>query len=215
MLIVGAKGFAKEVLEILHQQNQIHNLVFYDDVNHDAPDRLFGKFPVLKSLEAAANYFATIDNRYTIGIGNPVLRKALQLKFTDAGGVFSSTISTSANLGSHDVTIGHGTNILPGAILSNSTTIGEGCILYYNVIITHDCIVDDFVEISPAAILLGRCKVGSFTQIGANATLLPDVVIGKNVIVGAGAVVTKDIPDNSLVVGVPGIIKKQLPPLKF
>ena len=35
MLIIGAKGFAKEVLEILHQNGQTENLCFYDDVNDD------------------------------------------------------------------------------------------------------------------------------------------------------------------------------------
>ena len=39
--------------------------------------------------------------------------------------------------------------------------------------------------------------------IGAGASILPGVTIGNNVVVGAGAVVTKDIPDNSLAVGVP------------
>ena len=33
MLIIGAKGFAKELLEIFHQNNQTSNLSFYDDVN--------------------------------------------------------------------------------------------------------------------------------------------------------------------------------------
>lgn len=39
--------------------------------------------------------------------------------------------------------------------------------------------------------------------IGGNVTILPGVTIGNNVVVAAGAVVTKDIPDNTLVVGVP------------
>ena len=215
MIIVGIKGFAKEVLETLHKAGKLENLVFYDDVNENVPDELFGKFPILKSLEAAKKYFETIDNRFTIGIGNSVLRKNIYDKFTAIGGVCKSTISKSASLGSYDVNIGDGTNILEGAILSNSTTIGKCCIIYYNVIITHDCSIDDFVEISPAAIILGRCKVGAYTQIGANATLLPDVTVGRNVTVGAGAVVTKDVPDNSVVVGVPAKIIKKLPALEF
>ncbi|MCB4234487.1 hypothetical protein LDL59_03555 [Kaistella anthropi] len=44
MLIIGAKGFAKEVLEILHQNGHTNNLCFYDDVNDDLPERLFGQF---------------------------------------------------------------------------------------------------------------------------------------------------------------------------
>ena len=111
--------------------------------------------------------------------------------------------------------IGVGTNILDGAIISNSVTIGIGCILYYNAILTHNCKVGDFVEISPAAILLGRCTVGSYTQIGANATILPDLVIGSNVIIGAGAVVTKNVPDNSVVYGNPAKIIRYLDPINI
>jgi sugar O-acyltransferase (sialic acid O-acetyltransferase NeuD family) len=215
MLIVGAKGFAKEVLEIAHQLNQLEKLVFYDDVNIDIPENLFNQFPVLRNLEQAQNYFKTIDNRFSIGIGNPVLRKKLYDKFNAIGGVFTSTISPLASIGSYDVKIGEGCNILSGSIFSNSTIIGNGCLVYYNSIITHDCVIGEFVEIAPSAIVLGRCMVGDYSQIGANATILPDVKIGKNVIVGAGSVVTKDVPNNCLVVGIPAKIVKEREPLSF
>lgn len=215
MLIVGARGFAKEVLELVHQLNNLENLVFYDDVSEDVPEKLFGKFPVLRNLEQADHYLKTIENRFTIGIGNPILRKKMYDSFTILGGEFISTISPLAIIGSYGVQIGFGTNILPGAILSNNTDLGKGCIVYYNSVITHDCKIGDFVEISPSVTILGRCIIGSYSQIGANSTILPDVTIGQNVVIGAGSVVTKDIPDNCLVVGVPAVIKKELIPLKF
>lgn len=37
MLIIGAKGFAKEVLEVLHQLKRFENICFYDDVNDIVP----------------------------------------------------------------------------------------------------------------------------------------------------------------------------------
>ena len=46
MIIIGAKGFAKEVLEILHQNNQLEGLAFYDDVNHDLPDLLYNQLHI-------------------------------------------------------------------------------------------------------------------------------------------------------------------------
>ena len=49
----------------------------------------------------------------------------------------------------------------------------------------------------------GRISVGDYTFIGYNATILPGVTIGKNCVIGAGSVVTKDIPDGSVVAGVP------------
>jgi sugar O-acyltransferase (sialic acid O-acetyltransferase NeuD family) len=215
MLIIGAKGFAKEILEVLHQKNETENLVFYDDINDDLPGKLFSKFPILKSENEALNYFNTIDNRFTIGIGRPILRKKMYDKFSDLGGDIITTISNLSFVGSYETSIGKGCNIMHGAVLSNNVKIGKGCIIYFNSVITHDSIIGDFVEVSPSANVLGRSKLGSFCQIGSGSIILPDLEIGKNVIVGAGSVVTKDIPDNSMVVGVPAKIVKELTPLDY
>lgn len=211
MIIVGARGFAKEVLEVLHQLNHTQNIAFYDDVN-EIGEKLYDKFTILKKESQVKAFFEANGNEFTIGIGNPQLRYQLYKKFTALGGKIVTTISPFANLSSYDVNIGLGTNILMNAVFSNSVTLGKGCLVYYNAIITHDCQIEDFVEISPGATLLGRCKVGSFSRIGANVTILPDVKIGRNVTVGAGAVVTKDIPDNSLVYGVPAVVIKSVEP---
>ena len=164
---------------------------------------MYDKFPILKNLEEAKHYFQTSSKQFTIGIGNPVLRKKMHDKFTGIGGKFVSTISPSATIGSYAVEIGMGSNILSGATFSNSVKIGKGCIVYYNSIITHDCSIGDFVEIAPNVTVLGRVSIAAYTQIGANATILPNLKIGQNVIVGAGAVVTKDIPDNVIAHGNP------------
>jgi sugar O-acyltransferase (sialic acid O-acetyltransferase NeuD family) len=215
MLIIGAKGFAKEVLEVIHQLNQLENLFFYDDVNDDVPEKLFGQFPILRTTQEASVYFKTVDNQFTIGIGNPVLRKQLYDKFSALGGEFTSTISPLATIATFDVNIGYGSNVLSGAFFSNGSKLGKGCIVYYNSIITHDCTIGDFVEISPSVTLLGRSGIGSYSQIGSNATILPGIKIGKNVIIGAGSVVTKDLPDNCVAVGIPAKIIKELIPLAF
>lgn len=53
-------------------------------------------------------------------------------------------------------------------------------------------------------------NIGNDVWIGGNVTILPGVTIGNNVIVAAGAVVTKDVPDNTLVGGVPARMIKTL-----
>lgn len=204
MLIIGAKGFAKEVLEVCFQNNDIENLAFYDDVNVHVGEMLFNQFPILNSIGEAKNYFDSVDKRFTVGIGNPRLRKRMVEQFAEIGGVLTSSISDSAQIGNFDVTIGIGANILSGAKISNSVKIGQCSIVYYNSIITHDVIIGDFVEISPGATILGRAQIENNCQIGAGAVILPDIIIGENAIIGAGAVVTKNIPENSVVVGVPG-----------
>jgi maltose O-acetyltransferase len=52
--------------------------------------------------------------------------------------------------------------------------------------------------------------IGNDVWIGGSCTILPGVTIGDNVVVGAGAVVTKDVPSNSVVVGVPARVVKTI-----
>lgn len=49
----------------------------------------------------------------------------------------------------------------------------------------------------------GKIYVGEHTFIGTGVIIMPGVTIGKRCVIGAGAVVTRDIPDNSVAVGVP------------
>ena len=51
--------------------------------------------------------------------------------------------------------------------------------------------------------LFGPISVGNNCHIGTYAIILPGVKIGNNCIVGCNAIVTKDVPDNSVVVGIP------------
>ncbi len=52
-------------------------------------------------------------------------------------------------------------------------------------------------------------RIGNDVWLGGNVTILPGVTIGNNVVVAAGAVVNKDVPDNSLVGGIPAkLIRK-------
>lgn len=52
--------------------------------------------------------------------------------------------------------------------------------------------------------------IGDDVWIGANAVILPGVTIGSHCVVAAGAVVTKDVPDNTVVGGVPAKVLKTL-----
>ena len=57
-----------------------------------------------------------------------------------------------------------------------------------------------------------RIVIGEDTWVGANVTILPNIVIGKCCVIGAGAVVSHDVPDYSVVAGVPAKLIKTINP---
>ena len=209
MLIIGAKGFAKEVLEILHQNGQTENLCFYDDVNDDLPGKLFGQFPILRTIGEAKTYFSQTSNQFVLGIGNPFLRKKLCDKFESIGGELSTVISKNAEIGSFDNNVGNGVIVTSGVIITNSITIKKGALINLNCTIGHDTIIGEYVEICPNVNISGHCTIDDGVFIGTSATILPKVHIGKNSVVAAGAVVTKDVPSNVMVAGIPAVVKKE------
>lgn len=74
--------------------------------------------------------------------------------------------------------------------------------------ITHDggtWVIRDYLKSQNAKniTLFRSIKIGNNVHIGTNAIIMPGVTIGNNCIIGCGAIVTRDIPNNSVAVGIP------------
>jgi carbonic anhydrase/acetyltransferase-like protein (isoleucine patch superfamily) len=93
--------------------------------------------------------------------------------------------------------------------IGDGSNVQDGCVLHTDpgapLAIGKDC------TIGHKAILHG-CTIGDNSLIGMGAIILNHAKIGRNCLIGAGAFVGegKDIPDNSLVVGAPGKIIRQI-----
>lgn len=117
-----------------------------------------------------------------------------------------------------NVTIGEDSGIWFGAVvraeratitIGNRTNIQDNCVVHVDK--GAKVVIGDDVTVGHGAIVHG-CTVGSNTLIGMGAIILNNAVIGSNCVIGAGALVTegKAIPDNSLVMGVPGKVVREL-----
>ena len=132
-------------------------------------------------------------------------------------------------------------HIAPNAVVLGDVELGEGCSIWYNAVVRGDrapikigkgsnvqdnCVVHvesgysvsigEGVTIGHGAIVHG-CSIGDNSLIGMGAILLNGCKIGKNCMIGAGALITQntEIPDNSLVIGNPGKVRREVTPEEF
>lgn len=212
MLIVGAKGHAKEIIDLLENFEE-NEYAFFDNINLNIEDYLFGK-KVIKNFTTAAAYLEE-NKAFILAIGGPKNRFLLYNYFIEKYNALPISVIAKTAIVSKHSKIGLGLNIMSYAFISNSVTIGNGCLINAFAKIHHDSKIGEFTEVSPNATVLGNCTIGNYSFIGANATILPKITVGNNVIVAAGSVVTTSVPDNCMVAGVPAVIKKKLKPIKL
>jgi acetyltransferase-like isoleucine patch superfamily enzyme len=107
------------------------------------------------------------------------------------------------------VTIGEGTHLYGGDTGTFGSepylvTIGNDCHIGNEVrFITHDGMAIVLRAHHPDIDLLARIEVGNNVAIGMRAIILPNVRIGSNCIIGCASVVNRDVPDNTIVAGIP------------
>lgn len=88
-------------------------------------------------------------------------------------------------------------------------TIGDNCHITNGVkFITHDGVTLLFRNQIPDLEITKPITLGDKVYVGNDVTFMPGVTIGNNVIIGTGSIVAKDIPDNSVAVGVPARVIK-------
>jgi len=104
---------------------------------------------------------------------------------------------------SKNVHFSEGVQIMAGVNVQTDSLFKENTIINTGAIIEHDCSIGSHVHICPGAVISGGCTVGDGTFIGAGVTVMQEINIGKCVTVAAGAVVVKDVPDRTMVKGVP------------
>ncbi|MFC1577305.1 transferase, partial [Candidatus Omnitrophota bacterium] len=144
-------------------------------------------------------------NKVFSEIANSEFRLRLKGRLGEAGIQMVNLIHPNTYI-APSVKLGQGNFIKVGAIIDSNTCIGNCCIIDNNVIIAHDNIVEDSCHLAPGVTLGSGITIGKKTIIGIGASISTKVRIGKDVIVGVGSSVVQDVPDNSIVEGVPGKI---------
>lgn len=197
LIIIGASGHGKVVVDIAEQLHKYEEIVFLDD--NDSLDKCMG-YPVVGKSDRMEEYLNVAD--FFVAIGNAKIRKKVMKQLQERNASIVTLIHPATVIGSH-VTIGEGTVVMAGAVINPDTQIGNGCIINTCASVDHDCQIGDYVHVAVGAHVCGTVIIGESTWIGAGATIKNNVNVCSDCMIGAGAVVVKNIEQRGTYVGIP------------
>jgi sugar O-acyltransferase (sialic acid O-acetyltransferase NeuD family) len=204
LVILGAGGHGKEVASYVYDLNlrsgSIDLVGFVDDSKK--PQEFAGS-RVLWSFEDIATQGLDLKGfRFITAVGDNKVRQRLAGVGEKAGLEMWTLVHNEAYVGDR-ASLGGGTCIAPGSIITTDVDIGRHCIVNVNASVSHDCNIGDFCNINPGAIVCGDVEIGTGAYVGAGAVIRDKVKVGAWSVIGAGAAVVTDVPEGVTVMGVP------------
>ncbi|MBO3100170.1 acetyltransferase [Gelidibacter pelagius] len=209
VILIGTGGHAAEVREYIRYHNRVNpigiiEILGFLDENEDLHRQYKYPEPYLGTVD---DHQINTDIEYMFCFGNMIYKEKLVKHFKEQGATFLTFIHPTALI-AESSKIGEGVLISHNASVGPMAVVGDFNILNSRCTIGHDTILGDYNFISPQVSLSGNTKIGSHNMFGVNSATIPGVSLGDNNVIGAGCVVTKNVEDNSVVVGVPGKVVK-------
>ena len=203
--LVGAGGFAKEVMPILLNLKHDFNEIVHVINDKDLSKKING-IDVMTEEMFLQN---TSIKHFNIAIGNQKESKKIAKVFISEGCTPVQLIGHNCYIESN-AEIGCGAIICGNSIIQSSQ-IGDFFHCNLSSYVAHDCIIEDYVTFAPNVACNGNIHIKSGAYIGTGAIIKQGsesrkLTIGEGAIVGMGAVVTKDVAPQTTVVGNPARI---------
>ena len=200
LYIVGAGGFGRETAWVIRRINSINpvwNFIGFVDDNVSLYNAEIDGYKVIGPV----TYLNSLSNAWAVcAIGNTAVRKEVIKKLENIR--FAKLIDPSARI-SDRVSIGEGSIVCAGSIITVDVNIGKHNIINLNCTIGHDAVLSDFVTLYPSVNISGQVSIGTLTECGTGSQIIQGLTIAQGVSIGAGAVVVKNIEDDGIYAGCP------------
>jgi len=197
LLILGAGGHAKVLLEVLFQEQR--KIIGVATPHLDSGAHYLG-LAVIGSDEAVFEY-DTQEVLLINGVGSLPEKKHrwdLSVTMRERGYRFGSVIHPNSTIAT-DVLFAEGVQLMAGAIIQPGCKIGRDSIINTGVKIDHDSIVGDQCHIAPGVTISGDVQVGNNVHIGTGVHVIQGINIGEGSVIAAGTTVYKDVPRGVMV----------------
>lgn len=207
--IYGAGGFGREVNMLIEQIN-MHSLKwsfigYWDDGVEKGTN--INDYNVLGGINELNNYSEELY--IAIAVGDPKTKERIINKIKNPKIHFPTLVHPSVQIGNKFVSIGIGSIICGGSIITTNIKIGDHVILNLSCTVGHDTIIGDYSSFMPSVNISGEVNIEKCVYVGTGAKIINQLSIGEYSIVGAGAVVSKSLPAKCTAVGIPA------KPIKF
>ncbi|MBF0361098.1 MAG: acetyltransferase [Oligoflexia bacterium] len=208
ILVLGCGSQSRYVIDIADYDNSINILGLIDVENGNSVNNIINGKKVIGKIRDVEKLFSPKEIKLVVAHGNNSLKQVLVKHFTDLNYLFSNVISPLATISKYALLSGEGIIICHNVTIQPNAKIGSHVIIHSNSVIEHDCTIGDYSNIAPSVTLAGYVSVGKKSYVYTGASIIPRILIGDESVVGAGSVVLQDVPNKTIVAGVPSKILK-------
>ena len=202
LLIVGAGGFGREVYQWAKDSLDINTYNFKGFLSNNPSDldcySLEGRI-----IDDPVNYRVENNDRFLIAIGDIDTRIRLIKSIKEKGGIFLTLLHKTAVVAS-SATIGEGVIACPFALISANVILDDFVLLNTYASCGHDSVIGKYSVLSPYATTNGFVSLADEVFMATHSTVTPKRIVGYRSKISANSVVMRDVPERSLVSGVPG-----------
>jgi sugar O-acyltransferase (sialic acid O-acetyltransferase NeuD family) len=204
VIIVGASGFGRELLQYLRDTMKVRPDLSVrgfldDDASKLAPERERSGSDVLGSTRG---YRIQTDDRFLIAVGDPAVRQIIFRRLEERGAQFLTLIHPRSYV-AETARIEPGCIIAPFATVGSFARLGQNTLLNLYATAGHDAEIGSHCVFSPYSIANGGSFVGDRVFLGMSAVTAPGVRIGSDSKIAAGSIAYRDAAERSLVSGNP------------
>lgn len=201
LCIVGVGGFGREVLCCYIDTIDSGNANIHEKVSFMVDDDYLIENTIMGIEVIPKSKFDPLLYDVVVAIGDPLKRKNM-VESLPKGTTYTSIIHPSAVI-SEWVTVGEGSVICAGVILTCNVSIGKHSHLNLQTTVGHDCKIGDYFTAAPSVNISGNCTLGECVYFGSNACIRERVSVCDNVTIGMGSVVIKNISEAGVYLGNP------------